>query len=56
MLAAGLVTTLKERKPNIPVIAITGFERAGNRGPGKKGGSGSGQPIRMSVLRKRSEL
>jgi DNA-binding response OmpR family regulator len=49
----GLVTTLKERKPNIPVIAITGFGKEPETAAlEKKADLVLAKPIRMSELEK----
>jgi len=49
----GLVTTLKERKPNIPVIAITGYGKEPETAAlEKKADLVLAKPIRMSDLEK----
>lgn len=49
----GLVTTLKERKPNIPVIAITGFGKEPETAAlEKKADLVLAKPVRMSDLEK----
>jgi DNA-binding response OmpR family regulator len=49
----GLVTTLKERKPEIPVIAITGFGKEPETAAlEKKADLVLAKPIRMSELEK----
>ena len=47
----GLVTTIKEKKPNIPVIAITGYGKEPETAAlEKKADLVLAKPIRMSVL------
>jgi two-component system cell cycle sensor histidine kinase/response regulator CckA len=49
----GLVTTLKEKKPDIPVIAITGYGKEPETAAlEKKADLVLAKPIRMSVLEK----
>jgi DNA-binding response OmpR family regulator len=49
----GLVTTVKEKKPNIPVIAITGYGKEPETAAlEKKADLVLAKPIRMSVLEK----
>ena len=49
----GLVTTIKEKKPNIPVIAITGYGKEPETAAlEKKADLVLAKPIRMSVLEK----
>ena len=49
----GLVTTIKEKKPNIPVIAITGYGKEPETAAlEKKADLVLAKPIRMSILEK----
>ena len=49
----GLVTTIKEKKPNIPVIAITGYGKEPETAAlEKKADLVLAKPIRMSLLEK----